>query len=253
MPADPVFPAVRRIKPATRTDSDARQGAFLGILMLQTRFPRLPGDIGHPASFGLPIRQLVVEGAIPGKVVQDAAALRASGLLQAFVQGARRLEADGAAAITTSCGFLVLFQRQLQAAVRVPVVTSSLVMLAALLGEEARVGVLTISAERLGPEYLDAAGVPAARAADVIVEGLPAGGEFAGAILGDRPQMDLTAVQAEIVAAARALQRRAPAVRTLVLECTNLPPHARAIEEATGLHTLSLLQCETLRRPFALA
>jgi len=132
-------------------------------------------------------------------------------------------------------------------------VTSSLVMLPAVLAHEARVGVLTISAERLGPEYLDAAGVPAARAADVIVEGLPAGGEFAGAILGDRPQMDLTAVQAEIVAAARALQRRAPAVRTLVLECTNLPPHARAIEEATGLRTLSLLQCETLRRPFALA
>ena len=53
-----------------------------------------------------------------------------------------------------------------------------------------------------------------------------------------------------MVAAALSLKRRAPQLRTLVLECTNLPPYAAQIEQATGLRTLSLLQCETLLRPF---
>ena len=46
---------------------------MLGLLMLDTRFPRPPGDIGHPATFGFPVRRRVVEGAAPGRVVRGAA------------------------------------------------------------------------------------------------------------------------------------------------------------------------------------
>lgn len=252
VPADPVFPAVVGPPPPQRDAvPDLDQGAFLGILMLRTRFPRLPGDIGHPASFAVPTRRVVVERATATTVVQDAPALRASGLLDDFAAAARRLQAQGAAAITTSCGFLVLFQRELQQAVPVPLVTSSLTLLPALLEAEPQVGVLTVSAQRLGPDYLLAAGVPADRLGDVPVEGMPADGAFAGAILGDRTDLDATQAAAEAVSAARRLLARAPLLRTLVLECTNLPPYAAAIERATGLRTRSLLQCETLLRPFA--
>jgi hypothetical protein len=110
--------------------------------------------------------------------------------------------------------------------------------------------VLTASAKHLGPEYLAAAGVPRARWDDVLIEGMPPDGEFARAVFGDRPQMDLDKVAAEAVAAARKLQVRAPALRTLVLECTNLPPYAAQITQATGMQTFSLLQCKTLLRPF---
>jgi hypothetical protein len=250
MPAAPVFPVV---PPSTRAGPRVGATAFLGVLMLQTRFPRLPGDIGHADSFGLPTRHLVIEGAVADAVVQAAPGLRASGLLPMFVAGARRLQDEGAAAITTSCGFLVLFQRELQEAVTVPLVTSSLVLLPALLALRRRVGVLTISAERLGADHLAAAGVPPERLADVVIEGVPADSEFARCILGDRPRMDVAQARAEVVAAARRLHQRAADVDTLVLECTNLPPHAAAIEQATGLATVSLLQCEALRRPFAAA
>jgi hypothetical protein len=248
----PVFPAVSL--PGLEPGREGLAGVsapFLGILMLESRFPRPRGDIGHPDSFPVPTRQLVIGGATPPRVVQDAAALAASGLLAAFVEGARRLEREGAAAITTSCGFLVLFQRELQEAVRVPLVTSSLLMLPALLQAHRQVGLLTISSERLGPEYLEAARVPAERHRDVIVQGVEPGGEFASVILGDLPRMDVALAEAEIVRAAGDLKRRAPDLDTVVLECTNLPPFASAIEEATGLRTLSLLQCEILLRPFA--
>lgn len=218
--------------------------------MLETRFPRHAGDIGHPDSFPVPTRRLVVGGATATKVVQDAVGLRASPLVGEFIAAARRLESEGALSITTSCGFLVLFQRELQDAVRVPLVTSSLLMLPRLLEARRQVGLLTISAAKLGPEYLAAAGVPRDRMADVIVQGIEPGGEFAGVILGDRTHMDVAMAATEVVAAARSLKRRAPTLDTVVLECTNLPPFAAQIREATGLRTLSLLQCETLLQPF---
>lgn len=243
----PVFPVVGA---SPRGDAKPQPGAFLGILMLQTRFPRPPGDIGHPASFPVPTRRLVVAGATPDRVVRDAADLRGSALLERFVAAARQLEADGAAAITTSCGFLVLFQRELQAAVRVPVVASSLLMLPPLLAGGRRAGVLTVSAQRLGPAYLEAAGVPVERVPAIPVEGIAPESVFTTTVLGDRPDWDAGQAAADVVAAAVRLQRRAPALDTLVLECTNLPPYAPQIEQATGLQTVSLLQCETLLAPF---
>lgn len=218
--------------------------------MLDTRFPRPPGDAGHPDSFGVPVRQRVVRGAWPAAVVTSAESLRAAGLLNTFCAHARELESEGARAITTSCGFLVLLQRELQDAVSVPVVTSSLLQLPEWLECEPQVGVLTISAQHLGREHLLAAGVSRARLPDVIVQGVNPGSEFARVILGNRDTMDLRQAQADVVHAALALKARAPSLRTVVLECTNIPPYAQAIRDATGLDTRSLLDSRPLLQCF---
>jgi hypothetical protein len=220
---------------------EAASGGFLGVAMLDTRFPRPPGDIGNPASFPFPVRLRVVANAWPHLAVTSADALRASGLPAAFTEAMGQLEREGARAIATSCGFLVLLQRELQAAVSVPVISSSLLQLPALLAEQPQVGVLTMSAEHLGAEHLMAAGVPAGRLADVIVQGVRPDGEFAGAILGNRAGMDLARAEADVVAAAVALKARAPSLRTVVLECTNMPPYAHAVRQATGFELRSLL------------
>jgi hypothetical protein len=219
---------------------------FLGVVMLDTRFPRPPGDIGHPDAFGVPVRQHVVRGAWPGTIVQTAAGLRGAGVAPAFVRAVQALEAEGARAITTSCGFLVLLQAELQAAARVPVVTSSLLQLPELLARQARVGVLTISAAALGPEHLLAAGVPADRLADAVVQGVDPAGEFATAILGNRDTLDMDRACREVVDAAVALKRREPSLQAVVLECTNLPPYRQAVEAATGLKTWALTDDDRL-------
>jgi hypothetical protein len=237
-PADSVLP-----QPGAKT-------GFLGIVMLDTRFPRPPGDIGHPDAFGVPLRQHKVRGVWPDKVVASAAGLRAGRVVPAFVQIMQRLEREGARALTTSCGFLVLLQKDLQASVKVPVVTSSLLQLPELLEREAQVGVLTISAKHLGREHLRAAGVKREQLGRVVVEGVNPQGEFASAILANRETMDLEKAQADVVAAALALKARAPQVRTVVLECTNMPPYAAAIREATGFELRTLLDSKRLLRPF---
>jgi len=219
---------------------------FLGVVMLDTRFPRPPGDVGHPDAFGVPVRQHVVRGAWPATIVQTAAGLRAAGVAPAFARAVRALEAEGARAVTTSCGFLVLLQDELQAAARVPVVTSSLLQLPGLLAREPKVGVLTISAAALGPEHLLAAGVSANRLGDVVVQGVEPSGEFVTAILGNRDTLDLEKASRDVVAAAVALKQREPSLQSMVLECTNMPPYRQAIEAATGLKTWALADDERL-------
>src|SRR5574341_1222907 len=95
-------------------------GIGVGILMLDTRFPRIPGDMGNAATFPFPVRYQRVAGADPELVVRRGA----EGLLAAFIAGARELEHEGVGASTTHCGFLVKYQRELDAPVGVPVFTS---------------------------------------------------------------------------------------------------------------------------------
>ncbi|MBX3606690.1 MAG: aspartate/glutamate racemase family protein [Piscinibacter sp.] len=208
--------------------------------MLDTRFPRVPGDLGRADSFAAPLLQEVVAGAWPATVVASAESLRASTLRPALLQALRQLCERGASVLTTSCGFMVLLQQELQAAVPVPLASSALLLLPALLAQQQRVGVLTIDAGALGPAHLLAAGVPPARLGDVLVEGPQRDGEFAATILANRPQWDAARAAADVLGAARALRQRAPDLSSVVLECTNMPPYAAAIEASTGWRVLSL-------------
>src|SRR5438067_6977945 len=79
-------------------------GESIGILMLDTRFPRIPGDVGNATTFDFPVRFKVVRGASQRRIILEGDL----SLLQPFVDGARELEAEGVRAITTSCGFLAL-------------------------------------------------------------------------------------------------------------------------------------------------
>src|SRR5437016_10519549 len=133
-------------------------GVTVGILMLDTRFPRIPGDMGNATTFPFPVRYHRVQGAAPDLVVRRGA----EGLLPAFVAGARQLEREGVGAVTTNCGFLVKFQRELAAAVAVPVFTSSLLLVPLvhrMLPRGRRVGIMTVNAGLLTQEHLDGAGI----------------------------------------------------------------------------------------------
>ena len=209
------------------------QPPALGILMLQTRFPRPAGDIGHPDTFAFPVRRRIVGGATPLRVVRgDDAELPA-----AFVEAAQALVAEGCHAIATSCGFLARWQRELQAALPVPVWTSALLQLAEQQALGRRCGVITIEAASLGAAHFE--GVDADPATPV--EGITPGSPLQRTLLQDLPTLDEDDAQAQVLAAARRLLARWPDIDTLVLECTNLPPYASALRTATGLQVLDVV------------
>jgi Asp/Glu/hydantoin racemase len=205
-------------------------GARLGILMLETRFPRIPGDMGNAATWPFPVLYKVVKGASPKRVVED----KAEGLLDAFVAAAKELVGLGADGITTTCGFLSLYQRELAAQVGVPVATSSLMqapMIQSVLAPGKRVGIVTISAASLTAQHLAAAGVDP----DTPFIGTDGGREFSRAIIGDEAMLDVAAAEQDIIDAGQALVERNPEIGAVLLECTNMAPYARALRQHLGL------------------
>ena len=206
-------------------------GAPLGILMLEAKFARIPGDMGNAVTWPFPVLYQVVPGASPERVVLDGA----RGLLPAFLDAAENLVRLGAEAITTNCGFLTLFQRELAAHVRVPVATSSLLQVPwvqAMLPPGRRVGVVSISAATLTAAHLHAAGA----APDTPLAGTENGRElFRVLIKAEADDLDAALAEQDVIDAARDLIARHPDLGAIVLECTNMPPYAAALRDAVNL------------------
>lgn len=201
-------------------------GARVGVLMLESRFPRIPGDMGNAETWPFPMLYKVVPGASPDRVVRH----RAMGLDNAFLDAAAELVKLGADGITTTCGFLSLYQDDLARHCGVPVATSTLLqvpLVQRLLPPGKRVGLITISAGSLTPDHLRAVGADP----ETPVVGTEGGREFTRAILDDEERLDVDAARADLLDAADQLLTRHPDVGGIVFECANMAPYARAVQE----------------------
>jgi hypothetical protein len=98
-------------------------GAPVGILTTESRLPRIVGDAGNARTWPHPVLYRVVPGAAPGRVVRE---LAEEELLEPFTEAALQLERAGVDLVTTSCGFLVLFQDRIASRLRVSFLGSSL-------------------------------------------------------------------------------------------------------------------------------
>ncbi len=208
----------------------------LGVLMLETRFPRFPGEVGHPETFSFPVDYERVPGAVVDRVVSGEA-LPAE-LQQVFCAAARDLAARGATLITTSCGFLSPIQEELAAASGRPVIASSILLLPllrSLYGPDVALAVLTFDDRKLGAVHLPPAAGP------VTIGGLPREGALYTAIAEDQEQLDQDAALVDCLAAAQTLCCKAPRPAALLLECTNLSPYKATLREALGLPIYDLV------------
>jgi hypothetical protein len=199
-------------------------GARVGILMLDTKWPRPPGDTGNAYTWPFPVLYKVVSGATARVVVHE----QGKGLGPAFLKAAEELVKEGADGITTTGGFLAIFQKQLAAHVNVPVASSSLMQIPlaqALLPPGKRVGVLSVHGARITPEHWDAVGA----AHDTPVMGTEDGTEFTRVMLGDEIELDYDLAREEIVGAGVELLRRHPDVGAIVCENHNMAPYAKAL------------------------
>ncbi len=206
-------------------------GEAVGIIMLDTVFPRIPGDVGNASTFPFPVRYLTVEGASPQRVVKEVDPT----LLQPFIAAARRLERDGVKAIATSCGFLAVFQRELADAVDIPVYSSSLLQVYtahAALNKNRVVGIMTARAQSLTDRHLAGAGI---QHIPVVIAGMEGAPAFTETFLEGKPFLDAEQVNGEVVRAAAKLVSEHPDIGALVLECTNMAPYSRNVQLAVGL------------------
>lgn len=210
-------------------------GASVGILMLETQFPRIPGDIGNALTWPFPVQFSVIRGATPDNVVRGDPTAR----LDNFIAAGRDLVAMGCDGIATNCGFLALLQDELAEALGVPIATSALMqapMIAATLPPDQHVSILTISKTTLSDRHLEAAGVPKGTP----VVGTDGGAEFTRAILGDERDIDFAACRSDLLQAAEQTMTEHPDTGAILLECTNMVPYAADIRRLVGRPVYSI-------------
>lgn len=201
---------------------------MLGVLMLATTFRRPVGDIGNPKTFPFPVLYETVPNASVKRVVMDPD----SALIDEFIERGRLLEQRGATAIATSCGFLSLFQADIQAQLSVPFAASSLLQVAEAERRHEQVGVITARAASLTEAHFTAvgrSGMPAA------VAGMDSSPAFTAAIIDGTLPLDEHEVEREVVSVTESMLRKRPELRAIVLECTNLPPYAAAVRKVSEL------------------
>lgn len=205
--------------------------------MLRTRFPRPLGDVGNPDTWSVPTLFRVVPAAKVENVVRSGELDKS--IIRDFCEAAQSLEADGATAIAGCCGFLAAIQSDLQASVRVPVISSSLIMvpwLRAVYGPNCRIGILTVDARKLSAIHFG--GSPDDHAE---IEGIEGGSELHRVITQDLTALAFDRAEADVVAAAGRLVDRCPDVAAIVMECTNFPPYREAVARRTGKPIFDML------------
>jgi Asp/Glu/hydantoin racemase len=208
-----------------------QENPAIGILMLETTFPRIPGDIGNPKTFSFPIIYKTVSGASPKKVVIDAD----TRLIEEFIDAGHALVAQGVKAIATSCGFLALFHRQLVEALSVPVYTSSLLQVhlaGSVIRRDQKVGIITARHQSLTEAHFAGVGI---QDYPLAVVGMEDAEEFSAVFIGGKQKLNEAKCRREMQSTTLKLVSAHPEVGAIVLECTNMPPYADAIRQATGL------------------
>lgn len=228
--------------------------APIGILCLDTHFAKPPGHIRCSDSLPFPTRKAVVEGT----TIRELLERPSIEFFAPFLDAARDLEGQGCSAITGSCGFMALFQNELANSVSIPVFSSSLIqipLLHSMSGGHGKIGVITAQKSALTDRHLDAVG---AGDTPVVIAGMENQPEFSAVILrNERLEINEKLLSDELIATGKSLLDNHPDITSVVLECTDLPPYASALQEAIQRPVADLTTLATMvhnivtRRPYS--
>ena len=199
-----------------------------GLQQLET----LPGNSTNPASYAYPVRFHHVRGANVHTILENPDPI----VLGTMIDDARTMASEGVRAISTSCGFNAIFQRELSAAAGVPVFTSSLLQVPLarqICGPDAEICIITARSSALGPEHLEAVGIAGTSGLHVI--GLEHCAEWSRMFAEPEAEIDLDAIELEVLGTTQRALLDHPGIRAFVLECTDLPPYSAAIRRQSGL------------------
>lgn len=212
-------------------------GKYLGILDVESNLPLggapapLAGSLLSSASFGLPVIMETVEGAWVDLVVRGDPKLEPS-----YVAAAKRLVERGAIAISSYCGGAIRFQAALAAAVDVPVLTSSLLLVPVLLRQLApskKLAILTLNSRVFSEDWLGLRhDVQRQR---IVIGGLEDGKLEQNESMCPPQPTDIADIENEIFACVERLRTANPEIGALLFSCTLFPPAAPAIRQRTGL------------------
>jgi len=219
-----------------QTDGIKWQNRRIGVIMLNTHFPRLPGDVGNPDTFPCETLYRRVEAATVSQVISDTGV--SSQVAEGIFQAALELDQAGVDLIVTSCGFLGELQSQLEQKIQTPVLSSSLALVPfvrGIFGSQTILGVMTFNSQKLKPLHFN--GHYDER---MVIQGVEQGQELFSVISQDRTEMDARLAREDVLQATRALMAAQPGA--IILECTNLSPYIDTVRAHSGVPVFDLIQ-----------
>jgi len=206
-------------------------GAPIGVLLLDFFAPHIPGDVANASTYDFPVRYELVKGMTFDKLLN-----RDKSAFDILLEAAKKLEAEGVRGITADCGFFALFQNELADAMDIPVFLSSLLQVPfinSVIGKNGKVGVISAVGSNLNDEkFLSAIGIDINR---VNIKGLENEEYFPRFGINETGELYKEEVEKEVVKKALEHVKEDPSVRAILLECSMMPPYAKAVSEATGL------------------
>ena len=238
-------PVIRRMTDSERPLQDF--GEDIGLLIFQPWYYCIPtvGHISYAKTYDFPVRLKFVTDPFDAVGFHESSCENKGWNLPAWISAAQELQEEGVRAIVCGCGLTGMIQKELQAAVELPVYTSSLLYVPEVheaLADGKRVGILTVSKDQLTAH--DGAifdGCDIDRSIPIVIAGM---NESAEAKVWEKqvsPEFDVQETEAAIVRVALQFKNDNPDLGAIVLECTEMPPYADAITAATGLPVFSPL------------
>jgi hypothetical protein len=213
-------------------------GIAVGIISNSTVFPRVPGDSGNVSTY--PFATVIKD--VPQPIERIVS--RDPELLKEYIGVIREFEKVGVRAITTVCGFNIVFQDELTKVAKVPVFASSLLQLPLvqrMLPEGKKIGIITANGEIFNKhkkDLISSAGLDLAT--PIVIRGLE---KYEGwsSIVDVKSFLDQEKIEGEVVDVAKRMVSDDPSIGAIVFECHNLPPYGKAVQDATGLPVFNIL------------
>ncbi|MBQ1303028.1 MAG: aspartate/glutamate racemase family protein [Firmicutes bacterium] len=207
-------------------------GFPVGIVYIDdTNYPMVPGNVNNASSYDFP----VILRTIPNMTQERVFAGDPTIADDIIAMGQYLIQKEGIRALSSGCGFFGNFQKEVAAALDIPVAMSPLVMIPwirRLIKPNQKIGVLTANAGALTDKLFDAVGVSQEDREMIIIRDLYSEPEFS-CIMTYRGFFDNDGVCNEVVGKAMEIMEEDAEIGAFLLECSDMPPYAYAIQAAT--------------------
>lgn len=206
-------------------------GEAIGILLLDTSVPFIPGDVANATTYSFPVRFQKVHGFTVSRALSKDPEIYGH-----LLDAAQELVQQGVRAISGDCGFMGIHQQKLARDLDVPVFLSSLLQLPFItnvIHTDANVGIITADSRSLDADLLSTVGV--SDPTNLVIWGLEDQPHFYQFAIEESGSLDTDAVRNEVVEVARRMVTKDQRIRAILLECSLLPPYAAAVQETVKL------------------
>lgn len=206
-------------------------GEVIGIILIDSFVPYIPGDVANAATYSFPVRFQKIKGLTAKRIFEKDQAL-----LDPLIKAGKELIKEGVKAITSCCGYLAFFQKELASRLEVPVFLSSLLQVPfiyRMLGEGEKIGIICANSQAFDASLLEKVGIDSC--IPLHIRGLENKPHFAETWLEEVGVRDSDKIKEEVVSLAKEMVQEEPKIRAILLECSCLPPYGAAVQEAVNL------------------